>query len=145
MHGLHRPDATLTWFVVTFEVGLPIVVLVALLSEVADARTAPNGLGVAVRKLPRKPPSIAIIALAGALGALAAMTFSLRTASTARPRLIQVTFEGPARASPGRPSSPGSPCLSVNASLRCSLLRHQRARLDGKPTSAKCPGTPEHR
>jgi len=94
MHGLHLPDATLTWSVVALAVGLPIVVLATVLIELADARTATDRLSAAVWKVPRKPASIAVVALAAALFALAAMTLSRRAASTGRPRLIQLTFEG---------------------------------------------------
>ena len=97
MHGLHLPDATLTFFVVALAVAFPVVVLVSWLLEHAEARAVPaTAAGAAAAwSLPRTPVSIGAVALAVALVALGAMLIARRrTAAIAGPRLSQVTFEG---------------------------------------------------
>ena len=93
MHGLHLPDATLTWFVVALAVAFPVVVLVSWALEQAEIRALPAGSGAAVRTLPRIPlPVVALAVVMIALGAL--LIGRRRSAASTGPRLSQITFEG---------------------------------------------------
>lgn len=95
MHGLHLPDATLTWMIVGLIAAFPLVLAVSWTLERQDARAlAVAGGAPAPASLRLRPLSIAAIGLALLLVTSGILLARRRTAATEGPRLTQLTFEG---------------------------------------------------
>jgi Tol biopolymer transport system component len=85
MHGLHLPEATLTWALLALAVAFPIVITVAWLTGSFEGEIAPAGWRHAW------PLAAALAALL--LGA-ALFLYWRRAAMPPPPKLVQATFEG---------------------------------------------------
>src|SRR5258705_520647 len=85
MHGLHLPEATLTWALLALAVAFPIVITVAWLTGSFEGEIAPAGWRHAW------PLAAALAALL--LGA-ALFLYWRRAATPPPPTLVQATFEG---------------------------------------------------
>ncbi len=96
MHGLHLPDATLTWFVVALGIAFPVVIGISWALEVMGGATEPPSAAEPGWALPQRPVTLVIGGLAIAALAVVLTLLAARRSPqpVPHPTLTQVTFEG---------------------------------------------------